>query len=522
MKEERNYYLAVDIGASSGRHILAHLEDGKIVLEEIYRFPNGMDEENGHKVWDTDRLFREIKTGMRKCFEAGKIPVSMAIDTWAVDYVLLDENDEKLGPCFAYRDSRTEGMDESVYKVISEKELYDRTGIQKAIFNTIYQLNAVKEQHPEWLRKAGSFLMVPDYLNFLLTGIKKQEYTNASTTQLLSAVSCDWDRELIKKLGFPDKLFTELSMPGTIITEQSCNQSMDSACESNGKRNETAEFESKGNQKEITESETGRKRGSLLPKVIEEVGFDCKVILPATHDTGSAVMSVPSVSEDVLYISSGTWSLLGTELTVPELSEDAHNANFTNEGGFNHRFRFLKNIMGLWMIQSVQKELMAEGAKEGEDFSFANLCAKAKEASINSVVDANDSRFLAPKSMIEEVKAACRESGQQVPETPWEIARVIYHSLAVCYRKAVEEIEGITKKRYDTIHIVGGGSNAGWLNELTANETGLKVIAGPGEATAIGNIGAQLIASGVYKDLREFRKAVSDSFDVKCYEPQIN
>ena len=548
MKEERNYYLAVDIGASSGRHILAHLEDGKIVLEEIYRFPNGMDEENGHKVWDTDRLFREIKTGMRKCFEAGKIPVSMAIDTWAVDYVLLDENDEKLGPCFAYRDSRTEGQDSEVYKVISEKELYDRTGIQKAIFNTIYQLNAVKEQHPEWLRKAGSFLMVPDYLNFLLTGVKKQEYTNASTTQLLDAVSCDWDRELIKKLGFPDKLFGELSMPGTVVKEKSRNQSGETTGVSIGNLKETADSESRG------------KCGCLLPEVIEEVGFDCKVILPATHDTGSAVMSVPTVSEDVLYISSGTWSLLGTELLAPELSEEAHDANFTNEGGFDHRFRFLKNIMGLWMIQSVQKELIAdydlyiekayeasgpkmqdkrENAGESHNsgdilgeteeisiedakkyFSFANLCAKAKEASINSVVDANDSRFLAPASMIEEVKAACRESGQQVPETPWEIARVIYHSLAVCYKKAVKEIEDITKKRYETIHIVGGGSNAEWLNELTAKETGLKVIAGPGEATAIGNIGAQMIASEVYEDLWMFRKAVSESFDVKCYKTE--
>ena len=520
MNEEKIYFLAVDIGASSGRHILAHLENGKIVLEEMYRFPNGMDEENGHKVWDTERLFREIKTGMKKCCEAGKIPVSMAIDTWAVDYVLLDENDEKLGPCFAYRDSRTEGQDSEVYKVISEKELYDRTGIQKAIFNTIYQLNAVKEQHPEWLRKAGSFLMVPDYLNFLLTGVKKQEYTNASTTQLLDAVSCDWDRELIKKLGFPDKLFGELSMPGTVVKEKSRNQSGETTGVSIGNLKETADSGNSGNLKETPDSESRGKCGCLLPEVIEEVGFDCKVILPATHDTGSAVMSVPTVSEDVLYISSGTWSLLGTELLAPELSEEAHDANFTNEGGFDHRFRFLKNIMGLWMIQSVQKELIAdydiEDAKKY--FSFANLCAKAKEASINSVVDANDSRFLAPASMIEEVKAACRESGQQVPETPWEIARVIYHSLAVCYKKAVKEIEDITKKRYETIHIVGGGSNAEWLNELTAKETGLKVIAGPGEATAIGNIGAQMIASGVYEDLWMFRKAVSESFDVKCYE----
>ena len=481
MSEKNIYYLAVDIGASSGRHILAHLENGKIILEEVYRFANGMDDEDGHKVWDTDRLFSEIKTGMKRCFEAGKIPVSMAIDTWGVDYVLLDANDEKIGPCFAYRDSRTEGKDSEVYKLIPEKELYGRTGIQKAIFNTIYQLKAVKDTHPEWLEKAESLLMVPDYLNFLLTGVKKQEYTNASTSQLVDAKSCDWDRELIEKLGFPERLFGELSMPGSFV-------------------------------------------GNLRTEVSAYVGFDCKVILPATHDTGSAVMSVPSTSEDVLYISSGTWSLLGTELLSPELSGEAQEANFTNEGGYDHRFRFLKNIMGLWMIQSVQRELMSDSYKsasvEDNDFSFGNLCTRAKEALCDSVVDANDSRFLAPVSMIEEVKAACRESGQQIPETPWDIARVIYRSLAVCYGKAIREIEDISNKSYNTLHIVGGGSKAGWLNELTANEAGIKVIAGPSEATAIGNIGAQLIAAGVYKDLWEFRKAVSEAFDVEMYDPQ--
>ncbi len=473
---DTKYFLAIDIGASSGRHILAHIEDGKICLEEMYRFSNGMDDKDGHKIWDINRLFSEIKEGMKRCAMAGKTPMSMAIDTWAVDYVLLDDKDTMLGPCFAYRDIRTENMDEEVYKIVSEKELYSRTGIQKAIFNTIYQLMSVKCNHPEWLDKADSLLMVPDYLNFLLTGVKKQEYTNASTTQLINAESCSWDRDLISRIGFPQKIFKEISEPGTVV-------------------------------------------GNLRQDIRKELGFDCLVILPSTHDTGSAVMSVPSTDDDILYISSGTWSLLGTELGTPFTSEEAANANFTNEGGYNHRYRFLKNIMGLWMIQSVQKEFMqgVNGFDPHDDYSFGNICEKASHTDISSVVDANDQIFLAPKSMIEALKIKCAETGQKVPESPWEIARVIYRSLAVCYKNAVKEMELITNKQYSTIHIVGGGSNAEWLNELTAQETGLKVIAGPGEATAIGNIGAQLIYAGIYKDLNEFRKGVAKSFSVRDY-----
>ena len=301
------YYLAVDIGASSGRHILSHLADGRIEMEEVYRFYNGNDIQNGHRVWDTERLFSEIVTGMKRCAEIGKIPASMGIDTWAVDYVLLDESDRRIGPCYAYRDGRTEGMDGEVYKCVPQSELYARTGIQKAIFNTVYQLMADKQQEPERLEKAQSFLMVPDYLHFLLTGVKKQEYTNATTTQLVSCTTNEWDRELIARLGYPDRLFGEISMPGTVV-------------------------------------------GNLLPEIREQVGYDLTVILPATHDTGSAVMSVPSNAEDVLYISSGTWSLLGCELLKADASPAAEAANFTNEGGYDHRYRFLKNIMGLWMI----------------------------------------------------------------------------------------------------------------------------------------------------------------------------
>ena len=472
------YYLAVDIGASSGRHILAHMEDGKIVLEEVYRFYNGMDENGGHQVWDTERLFSEILEGMKKCKELDKIPVTMGIDTWGVDYVLLDKDDNRIGDCIAYRDGRTEGMDEEVYKFISEDDLYKRTGIQKAIFNTVYQLMSTKVRNPEKLEKARTFLMIPDYFHFLLTGVRKQEYTNASTTQLVNAQTADWDHELITRLGLPDELFGELSMPGTVV-------------------------------------------GPIKKDIENKVGFSCMVVLPATHDTGSAVMSVPCTDENTLYISSGTWSLMGCELEKANCTKEAQKANFTNEGGYEHRYRFLKNIMGLWMIQSVKKEFEEgydyPGKSADDDFSFANLCDRAAKETIDSIVPANDARFLNPESMVKEIQKACEESGQQIPKTPWELARVIYRSLAVCYKQATEEIEAITGKHFDSVNIVGGGSNAVYLNQLTAKETGRVVNAGPGEATAIGNIGAQMLADGVFADLNEFRKCVFESFGVVRY-----
>ncbi len=472
------YYLAVDIGASSGRHILAHMEDGKIVLEEVYRFYNGMEDKDGHKVWNAEKLFSEILEGMKKCKELDKIPVTMGIDTWGVDFVLLDKDDKRIGDLVAYRDDRTTGMDEEVYKIISEDELYERTGIQKAIFNTIYQLMAIKVKEPSKLEEARTLLMVPDYFHFLLTGVRKQEYTNASTSQLLDAKTGDWDHELIKKLGFPDELFGELSMPGTVV-------------------------------------------GQLKREIAEQVGYDLKVVLPATHDTGSAVMSVPCTEENTLYISSGTWSLMGCELQEANCSKEAKAANFTNEGGYEKRYRFLKNIMGLWMIQSVKKEFEAgydyPQKSDKDDYSFGNLCDRAKGEAIESLVSANDGRFLNPKSMIKEIQDACRESGQQVPVSPWEIAKVIYRSLAVCYKETTEEIESITGKKFDSVNIVGGGSNAVYLNELTAAETDRVVNAGPGEATAIGNIGAQMLSDGVFNDLSEFRKCVFQSFGVVKY-----
>ena len=462
------YYLAVDIGASSGRHMLASMKDGKMQLEEVYRFPNGMDNKNGTLCWDVERLITEIKNGLKKCKEIGKIPVSMGIDTWGVDYVLLDKDDNILGDTVGYRDSRTEGMDEKVYEVIPQDDLYARTGIQKQIFNTIYQLMAVKQSHPEYLEQAETILMIPDYFNFLLTGVKKNEYTEATTGQLISPKTNDWDYELIDMLGYNSRMFLPVSMPGTVV-------------------------------------------GDFTEEVQKEVGFNCTVVLPATHDTGSAVLAVPTNDDDAVYISSGTWSLMGIERKEADCSMESMKANFTNEGGYDHRFRYLKNIMGLWMIQSVKKEFT-------EDLSFAEICEMASKETISSIVDCNDDCFLAPKSMIEAVQKFCRDTNQQVPETVGEISSVIYNSLAKCYGDTVEEIEAITGRKYSTIYVVGGGSNAGYLNELTAKYTGRKVSAGPSEATAIGNIIVQMLHDGVFASLPEARTCVKESFDVKMYE----
>ena len=433
------YYLAVDIGASSGRHMLASMKDGKMQLEEVYRFPNGMDNKNGTLCWDVDRLITEIKNGLKKCKEIGKIPkckeigkipVSMGIDTWGVDYVLLDKDDNILGDTVGYRDSRTEGMDEKVYEVIPQDDLYARTGIQKQIFNTIYQLMSVKESHPEYLEQAETILMIPDYFNFLLTGVKMNEYTEATTGQLISPKTNDWDYELIDMLGYNSKMFRPVSMPGTVV----------------GDFTEDVQKEV-GFKMFRPVSMPGTVVGDFTEDVQKEVGFNCTVVLPATHDTGSAVLAVPTNDDDAVYISSGTWSLMGIERKEADCSMESMKANFTNEGGYDHRFRYLKNIMGLWMIQSVKKEFT-------EDLSFAEICEMASKETIPSIVDCNDDCFLAPESMIEAVQKFCRDTDQPVPETVGEISSVIYNSLAKCYGDTVEEIEAITGKKYSTIYVV--------------------------------------------------------------------
>ena len=466
---DTNYYLAIDIGASGGRHILGCVRNDKIELEEVYRFENGMDEEDGTLYWNVNRLFDEIVAGMKKCKDIGKIPVSVGIDTWGVDFVLLDDNDNIIGKAVGYRDHRTDGMDEEVYKIIPEDELYLRTGIQKAIYNTIYQLMAVRKNHPEYLAEASSLLLMPDYLHYRLSGKKVSEYSEASTTQLLDPVKRDWDTNLIKLLGYPDKIFKKIVMPGTMI-------------------------------------------GSLTKEVREKVGYDCNVVVPPSHDTASAVLAIPQNDENTCYISSGTWSLMGVELDAPDCSEKSMKADLTNEGGYGGRITYLANIMGLWMIQSVRNKLAPK-------MSYGKLCEDASKETIKSIVDCQDSSFLSPDDMVEAVKDFCRKTGQEVPDTLPKLAAVIYNSLAKCYADKLTLIESMTGVHYDKINIIGGGSNADYLNRLTAQSTGRQIVAGPSEATSIGNILSQMIQKGEFPDVKSAKECVKRSFEVKVYDP---
>ena len=465
--EGYRYYLAIDIGASGGRHILAHRENEKLCLEEIYRFENRMVRKNGHLCWEMDRLFAEIKAGMARCKAENKIPKSVGIDSWAVDFVLLDEGGKVLGDTVGYRDERTDGMIEAVGNIIPESALYARTGIQQQKFNTIYQLMAIKKEHPEYLKRAQAMLMIPDYFHYLLSGNQSAEYTNASTTQLMDAGKKDWDRELIEMLGFPQRIFQTLSRPGTFV-------------------------------------------GMLTDEIQKEVGFQCRVVAPATHDTASAVMASPFSGEGAIYISSGTWSLMGIEREQPENSEKSRRYNFTNEGGYDYKYRFLKNIMGLWMIQNVKKELQNK-------YSFAQLCDMAEQTDFHALVDVDDGCFMAPDSMTEAIQDWCATHGQPVPQTPGELAKCIYESLAHSYARTVEEIEDATGSKYEAINIVGGGANADYLNKLTACISGREVLAGPTEATATGNIAAQMIAAGEFSSLSQARDTIKRSFTIKEY-----
>ena len=482
-----NYHLAIDIGASSGRHILGHLEDGKMILEEVFRFDNSQIRKDGHDCWDHQALARSVLQGLVKCKELGKIPTTIGIDTWGVDFVLLSETGLPCSDMVAYRDKRTEGADALVEAVVPRAELYARCGIQKMLFNTIYQLAALKKEHPEQLEKATRFLMVPEYLNYVLTGKMANEYTNATTGNLVNARTKDWDWEIIDKLGLPRRIFGKLEMPGTVL-------------------------------------------GGLTKAVQGVVGFDAQVVLPATHDTGSAFLAVPARDDRAVYISSGTWSLLGVENAEPITTPEAMAANFTNEGGAWYRFRFLKNIMGLWMIQSIRRELNGVAYVEGKDtaaswtltdyekgrkYSFNDLEMAAKAASaFTGLVDANDARFLSPDSMIAEVLAAADVK----PTTVGELMQCVYQSLAQCYAKMVMNLAQLTGKTYTSINIVGGGSKDGYLNALTKKATGLDVFAGPTEGTAIGNLVIQFIASGECADLVEARAVIRRSFDVATVE----
>ncbi len=472
-------HVAIDIGASSGRHIVGQVVDGRMELTEVYRFENGLGHKDGHLCWDIGALAENVIAGLAAAHEAGFEPTTIGIDTWAVDYVLLDGADQRLGDVIGYRDSRTDGVKDALELsgILSFAEHYARTGIQYQQFNTAYQLCALSREDRATLDAAESLLMVPDYLGFVLTGVKAQEYTNASTMALVSAETCDWDEELIARLNLPRKIFQPIRMPGESL-------------------------------------------GRLKPEIAARVGFDAEVVLVATHDTGSAWLAVPAADDKAVYFSSGTWSLVGVENRSAICTPESAMANFTNEGGYERRFRYLKNIMGLWMIQNVRKELgEATGVAPSWD-ELVKAAEAARAADFHAVVDADDPEFLAPASMLAALREVCARQGQPVPETMGEYALCVYDSLADDYARTIELLSALTGVAYTSINIVGGGSNNGYLNQATADACGLPVYAGPTEGTALGNLMVQFIYAGEYGSLEEARAAIKRSFEIKEFLPR--
>lgn len=452
------FFLAIDIGASSGRHILAQVEDGKIKYEEIYRFENGYREEQGSLVWNIEELFKNVKQGIKMCKELGKIPATVAIDTWGVDYVLLDENKKEITPCMCYRDSRCDSVVERVKSLCPD--LYSRTGIQTQSFNTIYQLYC--DALTGKLDRAKHFLMMPEYLSFKLTGEIKNEYTNATTTNLVNAKTNTWDEELLARLGIDKTLFKPLCKP----------------CE---------------------------RVGSFTEAVQAEVGFNSTVLFCPSHDTASAVLACP-VKEGGVYISSGTWSLMGCELTKACLSDAAEKANFTNEGGIDYRYRFLKNIMGMWLFQGLRRSL-------DKKYTYDEMMNMARESTYEKTFNPNDKRLTAPECMLGAIRSCL---GEEAPIA--DVINATYHSLAKAYKTTIEEIESITGMSCTNIAVVGGGSRDCYLNELIKKYTGRTVYAGPTEATAIGNLISQLMYLDKSITVEKARESVKKSFNIQEVE----
>lgn len=464
-----NTYVAVDIGASSGRLILGRINEGKLELEEVHRFKNGFTADDGHDCWQIDHLVEEILIGLEKIKDRGINRVNLGIDTWAVDYVLVDEDGKKLHNPIAYRDARTNSAITNLTTSLPKEYIYEKTGIQFQNFNTLYQLYTEDKAN---LEKTDKIMMIPDYLGYVLTGNAVTEVTNASTTQMLNLRQGLFDKDLMSEVNVDEDQFPHLVEAGTLL-------------------------------------------GSVRRKWHKRYNIpETDVITTATHDTASAVVGTPGIGDNWAFLSSGTWSLLGAELNTPENGLDAFRENYTNEWGAYGTYRFLKNIMGLWIIQKVKEEL-------NNQYSFAELAALAeKETPFRTFIDVNDLRFQNPKNMIAELQDYAKETNQFVPNTPGEIARAIYDNLSLYYADSVHKLSQIINRPITRLNIVGGGSNVALMNQLTANLAKIKVIAGPGEATAIGNILVQMITTGEVKDVVAGRHLIIDSFDLKVYLPE--
>lgn len=469
-------FIAADYGAGSGRILLGKISDKSIQLEELHRFNNPQIRVHGHLYWDLLRLYDELLSGLYKAVLAGHKDIhGIGVDTWGVDFGLVGRNDVLLGNPYCYRDSRTDGIMEEVFRFASRHEIYQFTGIQFMQLNTLFQLySMVKSDHP-WLDAAERLLFMPDLFNFLLTGEKISEYTMASTSQLLNAETRQWEPTLFAKLNLPVDLMCDLIEPGRIV-------------------------------------------GNLLPELAKEVGLSgVDVIAPGCHDTASAAAAVPAQGENWAYLSSGTWSLLGIEAESPIINDQSLNFNFTNEGGVDGTIRFLRNAMGLWLLQGAQKCW----SKKGISLSYDELIARASAAApFKAIVDPDDKTFLNPDDMLSAIDWYCVQKGLDKPENEGEYARAIFESLALKYRWIIDKINSMREEPLETLYIVGGGSQNDLLNQFTANATGLPVYAGPVEATGLGNIMMQGIAKGIISSIEEGRELVRGSFHVKEYTPQ--
>ncbi len=465
--------LAFDFGASSGRAILGSLENGKLVLEEVHRFDNEPVSINDGFYWDLPRLFHEVKQGIRKVKDVDF--TSIGVDTWGVDYALVTKNGKLLSNPYNYRDERTLDVPDKIREIISDEELYKASGIQSMNFNTIYQLFADKTKTSDVYEIADKFIMMPELFGYLLTGEVYGEKSEASTSALLNPYTKEWNWELIDKIGLKRSLFPSLVDPGTKV-------------------------------------------GVLKKEICEEIGIDAKsVIAVAGHDTASAVAAVPASEESFVYISCGTWSLFGTELKAPCINEMSQKLDITNETGYDDTTRFLKNIIGLWIIQETRRQFK----RDGKDYSYADMEAMAREATpFKCFIDPDAQVFVTPGNQVQRIKDFCKATGQAVPETDGEVVRCIYESLAMKYKFTFDNLKECTGSDFKAIHMVGGGTKDGFLCQMTSDATGVPVIAGPIEATAAGNVAVQLIAAGEIKDLAEARKIIADSFAVVHYEPK--